>query len=371
MKEYYIGLDVHKDTVFMAVLDDRKVRSNERGDSDLIGTVEAATNSPQLVKAIKRYQRKGKIFVAYEAGCLGFDLYHFLEKHGIACEIIPANTVFRPGNEKKIKTDRRDAVLIGRMLKRGEARGIHIPSREEEGIRDYIRGRGDLVDDLTRTKQRIQKFLLRHGYRYESERYWTGLHIKWMSGLEFEQVLEKETFEQYLSHLEDLTERIRRMEKRIAEVAQEPEYRERVQKLRAFRGIDYLTALALVCEIGDFRRFPSAGAFMSYLGLVPSEFSSGGRRNRGRITKAGNTHIRKLLTESAWHYPRQVKVSKRLAERRVGTREQVIVRADKAMRQLHDKYYQMIQQRKNGCVAITAVSRQLAGYIWGVMTMGE
>jgi transposase len=371
MKEYYIGLDVHKDSVLMAVLDDRKVRSAEKADSDVIGVTEVPTNSAKLIKAIKSYQRKGKIFVAYEAGCLGFDLYHFLEKHGIACQIIPANTVFRPGNEKKIKTDRRDAVLIGRMLKRGEAQGIHIPSREEEAVRDYIRGRGDLVDDLTRTKQRIQKFLLRHGERYESERYWTGLHIKWMEGLTFEQVLEQETFEQYLSHLEGLTERIKGMEKRIEEVAGQGEYREKVQKLRAFRGIDYLTALALVCEIGDFRRFPSAGAFMSYLGLVPGEYSSGGRRNQGRITQAGNGHIRKLLTESAWHYPRQVKVSKRLSERRAGTSELVIARADKAMRKLHDKYYTMIHEKKNACVAITAVSRQLAGYIWGVMTMSE
>jgi transposase len=371
MKEYYIGLDVHKDTIFLAVLDNRKVGSHEKPDSDLIGTVEVAANAPELVKAIKRYQRKGKIFVAYEAGCLGFDLYHFLERHGIACVIIPANTVFRPGNEKQIKTGRRDAVLIGRMLKRGEARGIHIPSREEEAVRDFIRGRGDLVDDLTRTKQRIQKFLLRHGYRYENTRYWTGLHIKWMRALKFEQVVEQETFEQYLSRLEDLRERIGRMEQRITEIAQGPCYRERVQKLRAFRGIDYLTALALVGEVGDFRRFPSAGAFMSYLGLVPSEFSSGGRRNQGRITKAGNTHIRKLLTESAWHYPRKVTVSKRLAERRVGAGELVIGRADKAMRQLHDKYYRMIHGQKNTCVAVTAISRQLAGYIWGVMTMGD
>jgi transposase len=191
-----------------------------------------------------------------------------------------------------------------------------------------------------------------------------------MGGLKFEQVLEEETFEQYLSHLEDLTDRIKRMERRIEEAAQEPYYREKVQNLRAFRGIDYLTALALVCEIGDFRRFPSAGAFMSYLGLVPREYSSGKRRNQGRITKAGNTHIRKLLTESAWHYPRQVTVSKRLAERRTGTSELVIAKADKAMKKLHDRYYKMIHQKKNACVAITAVSRQLAGYIWGVMTMG-
>jgi transposase len=154
-------------------------------------------------------------------------------------------------------------------------------------------------------------------------------------------------------------------------MAHGPEYREQVQKLRAFRGIDNLTALALVCERGDFRRFPNAGAFMSYLGLVPSEYSSGGKRNQGGITKTGNTHIRKLLTESAWHYPRPVTVGRGLSERRAGTSELVIGRADQAMRKLHDKYYQMIHRRKNACVAITAVSRQLAGYIWGVMTMGE
>jgi transposase len=370
MKEYYIGLDARKDSVFGAVLDDRKVRSNEKADSDAVGTWEVPANSPQLVKAIKQYQGKGKTFAAYEAGCLGFDLYHFLGKQGIGCEIIPANTVFRPGNEKKIKTDRRDAVLIGRMLKRGEAKGIHIPAREEEPVRDYIRCRGGMADDLTRTKQRIQKFLLRHGKRYGSERYWTAVHIKWMKGLEFEQVMEKESFQQYLSRLEGLTERIKRMERRIEEAAREEEYREKVQKLRAFRGIDCLTALALVCETGGFRRFPSAGAFMSCLGLVPGEYSSGGKRNQGRITKAGNTHIRKLLTEPAWHYPRPAAVSKRLADRRAGTNELVIARADKAMRELHDNYYRMIHEKKHACVAITAVSRQLAGYIWGVMTMG-
>jgi transposase len=369
MKEYYIGMDVHKDSVYLAVLDDRKVRSHEKPESDLIGAGEAAPNSPQLVKAIKRYQKDGKVFAAYEAGCLGFDLYHFLAKHGIACQIIPAHTVFRPGNEKKIKTDRRDAILIARMLKRGEAQSIHIPRREEEAVRDLIRCRGDLVDDLTRMKQRIQKFLLRHGKRYESTRYWTGKHIAWMKGVEFEQVLEGEAFQQYLSHMEALIERITRMEKRIEEVAREGEYAEGVQRLRAFRGVDYLTALALMCEIGDFRRFPSAGAFMSYLGLVPSECSSGNRRRQGGITKAGNTHIRKLLTESAWHYPRAVKESARLAARRAGTNELVIARADKAMRRLHDSYYKMIRHKKNPCVAITAVSRQLAGYIWGVMTM--
>jgi transposase len=195
MKEYYIGLDVHQDSVFMAILDDRKVRSNERADSDGIETREVPANSAPRVKAIKRYQAKGKGFVAYEAGCLWFDRYHFREKYGIACPIIPANTVFRPGNEKKIKTDKRDALRIARMVKRGEAKGIPIPGREEEAVRDSIRGRGDRGDDLTRTKPRIQKFLLRHGYRYERDRYRTAVQLKWMRGLEFERVMEKETFE--------------------------------------------------------------------------------------------------------------------------------------------------------------------------------
>jgi transposase len=300
MKEFYIGMDVRKDSVYLAVLDDRKVRSNEKSESDLIGAVEVTTNSPQPVKVIRQYQKGGKVFVAYEAGCPGFDPYYFLAKHGIACEIIPANTVFRPGNEKKLKTDRRDAVLITRMLKREEAQSIHI---------------------------------------------------------------------QYLSHIENLIERIKRMEKRIEAVAREGDYAERVQKLRAFRGIDYLTALALVCETGDFRRFPRAGAFMSYPGLVPSEFSDGSRWRQGGITKAGNTHIRKFLTESAWHYPRAVTESNRLAKRRIGANEPVIVRADNAMRRLHDTCYKMIHHKKNSCVAITAVSRQLAGYIWGVVNM--
>jgi transposase len=318
---------------------------------------------------LQRYKATGKVFASYEAGCLGFAPYHFLKKHGIACEIIPPNKVFRPGNETKLKTDRRDAILIARTLKRGETNSIYVPNRNDEATRDLIRCRGDLVDDLTRAKQRMQKFLLRHGFKYETNNYWTAKHIKWMKELKFEMPLETETFQQYMSYIEELIDRIKRMEQNIEAVAKQPEYAASVQKLRAFRGIDYLTALALVCEIGDFRRFPSAGAFMSYLGLIPSEFSSGKKRRQGGITKTGNTHLRKLLTESAWHYPRVVKVSKRLAERRIGTNELVIVRADKAMHKLHANYEKMIHQRKNHCVAITAIARELAGYIWGVMTM--
>jgi transposase len=211
------------------------------------------------------------------------------------------------------------------------------------------------------------KFLLRKGVNYESERYWTGKHYRWLVGLKFEDGMEQLALEEYLEEIRRLEDKIGRLDKKLEEVANSERYAEEVRKLRAFRGIDYLTALSLVCEIGDYQRFPTAEAFMSYLGLVPSEYSSGKKRKQGGITKTGNGHLRKLLTESSWHYARPVQVSKRLAQRRAGTDEQTIRYADKAMRRLHEKYTRMVYKGKVKQTAITAVARELAGFIWGVM----
>jgi transposase len=174
---------------------------------------------------------------------------------------------------------------------------------------------------------------------------------------------------EYLEEIQRLEEKLGRLEKKIEEAAKGERYQESVKKFRAFRGIDYLTALSLVCEIGDFKRFPSAEAFMSYLGLVPTEYSSGKKRKQGGITKSGNGHIRKLLTESSWHYTRPNKVSKRLEQRREGTDERTIRYADKAMKRLHEKYTRMVYNGKTKQTAVIAVARELAGFIWGVMNM--
>jgi transposase len=218
-------------------------------------------------------------------------------------------------------------------------------------------------------KQRLLKFLLRKGVNYESERYWTGKHYKWLGGVKFENEMEQMTLVEYVEEVRRLEEKIGRLDKKIEEVANSERYAEKVRKFRAFRGIDYLTALSLVCEIGDFKRFGSAEAFMSYLGLVPSEHSSGKKRRQGGITKTGNGHLRKLLTESSWHYARPNQVGKRLERRRVGTDEQTIRYADKAMKRLHDKYTRLIFKGKLKQTAITAAARELAGFIWGVMNM--
>jgi len=189
-----------------------------------------------------------------------------------------------------------------------------------------------------------------------------------MKTLSFDILVDKAVFEQYLYTIESIEERIGRVDLQIKEIAESPRYAERVRKFRAFKGVDYIIALSLVCEIGDFKRFPTAAAFMSYIGLVPSEYSSGNKRKQGGITKTGNGHIRKLLTEAAWHYTRPVQVSIRLAERRIGTSERVISYADKALNRLHGKYVKLVFKGKSKQAAVTAVARELSGFLWGVMT---
>jgi len=360
-KSYYIGLDVHKDTIWMAVMVDEK-------DSP-IESRQLPNNYLKVVKAMAPYDEKGKVQVAYEAGCLGYGLQRHLSEFGFDCRVIPPTKVVRPGLDKRVKTDKRDAVLISNMLKRREGESINIPTREDEAGRDLLRCRSDFKDDLKRTKQRLLNFLLRHDKKYESNRYWTQKHRKWMSGLKFDLALDRMTFEYYINYIENTEERIARVDEEIRKEAENDRNAEKTKVLRAFRGIDYVTALSFICEIGDFRRFATAESFMSYLGLVPSEYSSGKKIHRGPITKTGSSHLRKLLIESSWHYRRPLKESKRLAERRVGTSEQVITYADKAMSRLHGKFYKMLARGKEQNIAITSVARELSGFIWGVMNM--
>jgi len=359
MKEvYYVGLDVHKDTIQMAVL-------GSKGKEPVI-TKGLPNNAMKIVKELGKYNEKGKVLVAYEAGCMGYTLHRTLTEFGYDSRVIPPNKVFHHG-EDKVKTDKRDALDIAWMLRRDEGESIAIPTKEDEAVRDLIRCRGDLQENLKSMKQRLLKFHLRKGLNYESDRYWTGKYYKWLSGLKLEQKMEQQAHEEYLDEILRLEDKLGRIDKVIEETAGWPEYAEKVRKLRAFRGIDYLTALSLVVEIGDFKRFPSAEAFMSYLGLVPTEISSGKKRKQGGITKTGNGHLRRLLTESSWHYARPNQVGKRLSKRREGTDEGTIRYADKAMKRLHEKYTRMVFKGKTKQTAVTALARELAGFIWGVM----
>ena len=356
---FCIGMDVHKESVRIAVL-----RGTEKQ------TVYEATvknDIPKIVKIVSGYRQKGTVIAGYEAGCMGYTLQRALAAVKVDCRVIAPNKVARLGSER-IKTDTRDAILIARMLKNNEGDSIYIPTADDEAARDLLRCREDMRQQVHKTKQQLLKFLLRIGFIYPGEKQlWTKAHRDWMAKLEFRNELQKETFVQYLCNLKDLENRVERIDIKIVDVAEGEPYRERVARLRCFKGIDYITALAFVCEIGDFRRFGSAASFMAYLGLVPSERSSGAKRRQGGITKTGNTHLRKLLVESSWHYRYRAAASSTLQARRMGMDEQVIAYADKALHRLQGKFAHLLFKGKSSKTAVTATARELAGFVWGTM----
>jgi|SRR6056297_1530755 len=355
----YVGMDDHKEFIEVAVF------KQFSRDPEIVKTLK--NSKPTIKRFFEQLARNGEIIAGYEAGCMGFQLQRLIESFGHLCILIaPSKTARKPGD--KIKTDKRDAIVIAKALRNQDYQPIYIPTKQDEEVREYLRARTDRKLDLTRTKQRVLKFFLRNGYRYPGDRYWTQKHLSWMKTLTFRSELQKETFEHHFTVLIAQEQHVQRMDQRIQEIATSGRYEKQVAQLRCFKGIDYLTALSLIVEIGDFRRFKSAEAFMAFLGLTPSEYSSGNTRRQGAITKAGNTHIRKLLIESSWHYRYTCPPSNRLQQRRNGQSEQIIHYADKALSRLQRKFTKMVYRGKPKQVAVTSVARELAGFIWGLMT---
>jgi transposase len=332
--------------------------------------LELETRLPYNLEKVRKFfyslQKKGTVFAAYEAGSMGFELERFLCGMTIQCVVaVPSKIAKKPGD--RVKTDRRDALQIARLLRSGDLEAVHVPTREDEAVRDFLRARADLKLDHTRTKHRLSKFLLRHGHIY-SGTLWTHRHLQWIKGIRFSLPMLHETLQGYLTLLLTQKEKLDSLDGRIEELATSERYAEAVGKLRCLKGIDYLTALSLVCEVGDFRRFQRAEQFMSFLGIVPSEHSSGASRRQGAITKAGNVHLRKLLVESSWHYRYHSGPSAALLRRREGQAAEVLAYADRALTRLQKKFGRLVNGKsKRTQVAVTAVARELAGFVWGLM----
>jgi transposase len=355
---HHVGIDVHKETMDVLVY--------REGEQHVFLERTIPNREKTVKKLFGKLLEEGLVIACYEAGCMGFGLQRLLAGMGVRSIVVAPGKVPRRVGDR-VKTDRRDARRLAQQLRAGTLEAIHIPSEGEEAVRDYLRAREDVRLELKKTKQRIHRFLLRHGYVYESTRYWTLRHDRWLRSLEFERSMLKETFDEYYYMMKGLTEKLRLMDKRIEEIALSEPYAEKVQKLRCLKGIDYLTALSIVCEVGDFRRFRHAEAFMAYLGLVPRDYSSGEKRRQGGITKTGNTHLRNLLIESSWHYRYKSVPGKRLTERREGQAAEIIAYADRAMRRLQEKFFRLILKGKTKQAAVTAVARELAGFVWGMM----
>jgi transposase len=318
-----------------------------------------------LRKFFGRLVNEGAVAAGYEAGCMGFELCRQLRELGVSCVVIAPGKVPRKPSER-VKTDRRDARVLAGLLKYGEVETVRVPSEADEAIRDYLRAREDIRRELTHYRQRLGHLLLRHGYVYRGKN-WTLGHRRWLKGLEYAEPMVAETVELYYHRILELEAKLEEMAGRIQELGEGERYRERVARLRCLRGVDWLTALSVVVEIGDFRRFSRAEQFMGFLGLVPSEHSSGEKRRQGGITKAGNSHVRRLLVEAAWHYRSYHAPSKKLIQRRAGQPERITSYADRASRRLSRKYQRLLYRGKPSQVAVTAVTRELAGFMWGLM----
>ena len=351
----YVGMDVDKEGVDLAVFDsDRTQPTLEK----------RILNDPKKIAGeMKKLQEGGyELRVCYEAGPGGFEIKRLMDRLGVDCMVVAPGLVPRRPTDR-VKTNRRDAEKLGRMLRAGEVEPIHVPTPQTESVRDLVRCREDVKDDLIRRRHRLSKFLLRHGQVYRQTP-WMIQHAQWLKSLCWELPAMAETFEQYLFAVREVEERVRRCDERIAEYAQQEPWKVPVGRLRCFRGVDTLTAMGLLTEIEDFRRFPNARNFMSFLGLVVSEYSTGNTRRQGGITKTGNGHVRRLLVESAWAYRHKPVVGYTLRQRRKGQPEWLIAQADRAMHRLHRRFHRLMSRGKTSTVAVVAVARELAGFIW-------
>ena len=303
----------------------------------------------------------------YEAGCLGYSLYNQLTSAGVKCVILAPTTMLTQQGQR-IKTDSRDALMIAQCLSYGGYHAVYIPTEEDDSVKEYLRMRDDHKQALKKVKQQINAFCLRHGYQYDGTK-WTIAHIKWLKKLELSSMYQ-ETLNEYMASYDEQTAKIERFDARIEEIASQSRYTEKVKKLGCLLGIQTHTALSLIVETGDFNRFAKGNIYAAYLGLAPGEFSSAEKINRLGITKAGNGHLRKLLVEASGGICKGAigHKSKVLRQRQQGNSAETIAYADKANTRLRSKYYRLIRHGKKRNVAVAAIARELACFVWGIMT---
>lgn len=362
----YVGMDVHKESYTLCCysFETDKVEYKQTIPSDYKLILR------YLEQVRLKYQGEVSFVCGYEAGCLGYSLYHQLTDCSVDCKIL-APTTMGVTNTHRIKTDKRDASNIAKCLAFHTYSEVYVPDEEDNQIKEYIRMRDDQKIMFKKIKQQILAFVLRKGLHFEGGKtYWTVKHLQWLRNLELSE-LDKETLSEYMITYDYLADKIRRFDERIEELASKERYDEKVNQMKCFLGINTHTALSMIVEVGDFKRFEKAPKFASFLGLVPSESSSSEKVNRFGITKAGNCHLRKLLVEASQAFTRGTigHKSDELRKRQQGNSPEIIAYADKANERLRRRYYKMTL--RNGVkpnVVKTAIARELACFIWGMMT---
>jgi transposase len=311
----------------------------------------------------------GPVAVAYEAGPTGFGLFRSLSAAGIRCEVVAPSKLQRPSGDR-VKTDAKDAIHLARLLRLDEFTPVSIPSVEQENARDLVRAREDCRGDLMRARHRVSKLLLRQGIVYSGGQAWTGAHDAWLRRQRFDSPALQMTLESDYDAVLTVKARRDRLDAAIATMAADSEFTAMVHRLGCLRGVSTLTGFALAVELGDWHRF-TGSTIGSFVGLVPSEYSSGASRVQGSITKTGNTHVRRLLIEAAWHHRARYVIGKTMRDRWDLAPATARIRGDEGNRRLHDRWVRFIARKKRNTIADVAIARELAGWCWSLAVLEE
>ncbi|CAB3976196.1 transposase [Burkholderia cenocepacia] len=353
----YVGLDVHKESITAAY-------ALGMGEVELLGKV-GATNT-DIDRLCKRLQSKAsRIRIVYEAGPCGYGLYRQLQKKGIDCMVCAPSLIPRKPGER-VKTDRRDAIKLVRSLRAGDLSEVYVPTVEDEAFRDLARAWVSAKEDLKRARQRLKSFLLSHGVSYTGRADWRAAHRRWLSTFAFDSAWQQLAFEEHRRTIEDRLAQCDRLEAALREAVVAWRFYPAVLGLQTMRGMQFTTAVGMLAELGDLSRFTHPRQLMAWLGVTPSEHSSGEKRRQGSITKNGNSYARKLLVESAWSYQHPARVSPEIQRRHEGIPKPIVDRAWDAQVRLCRRYRTLVARGKQKNIAVVAVARELSGFIWDI-----
>jgi len=361
MKEYstFIGMDVHKNSIEIAIA--QRGRNGEvRHYGKIDGTLEA------LDKVVRKLVSKGgPLHFVYEAGPCGYEIYRHLTAKGYDCSVVAPSRIPKKSGDR-IKNDHRDACMLARLDRAGELTPVYVPFAEDEAIRDLTRAREDAKIDEKRSKQRLLSYLLRSGLRYTGKKTWSKAHMRWLSDIKMSHPSQQIVLQEYIDTITERSLRVQRLTDQIRQMLPQWRMFPVVKALQALRGVALIVSATTIAEIGDLKRFENPTELMSYLGLVPSEHSTGEKIRRGSITKSGNGHVRRVLVEAAWAYRLPAKISRLLLKRQEGLSKEVCEISWKAQVRLCSRYRRLWAKGKPKQVIVTAIARELCAFMWAI-----
>lgn len=355
----YVGMDVHKDSIAISIAD-----GGRDGETRYYGAI------PNDVKSLDKILRKiisqnAKPRCVYEAGPCGYYIYRHLSKNGIDCSVVAPALIPKKSGDR-IKTDRRDSQTLARLHRAGELTPVYVPDTEDEALRDLVRARDDAQKAQQKAKQQLGAFLLRHNLVYSGKSKWTRLHSNWMASITMPHPAQQITLQEYIDTVHTCNERVKRLTDQVRLLSEGSRQKEVIRALQSLRGVSLLVAATIVSELSCLNRFERPAQLMAYIGLIPSEHSSGEKKRRGSITKTGNGHVRRALIEAAQAYRLPARKSRAILQRQENVPERIIQIAWNAQCRLCGRYRRLVAGGKKHNVAKTAIARELVGFIWAI-----